>query len=64
MSDKGICRTAPATPGLLNIFHMGLFLNGWAVTKYKYELTNVLGLHPCWWRVRYQRGLPRLVFTS
>ena len=27
-------------------------------------LTSESGPHPCWWRVCYQRGLPRLVFTS
>ena len=26
--------------------------------------TIVSGLHPFWWRVCYQQGLPRLVFTS
>ena len=26
--------------------------------------STVSGPHPCWWRVCYQRGLPRLVFTS
>ena len=26
--------------------------------------TTVSGLHPCWWRVCYQRSLSRLVFTS
>ena len=26
--------------------------------------TIVSGLHPCWWRVCYQWGLPCLVFTS
>ena len=28
------------------------------------ELTTVLGLLSCFWRVCYQWGLPRLVFTS
>ena len=34
-------------------------------TNQEYEgFTPVLGLHLCWWRVCYQRGLTRLVFIS
>ena len=32
------------------------------IWKYTLSLfTTVSGPHPCWWRVSYQRGLPRLV---
>ena len=40
MNDEAVYRTAPATPGLLNIGKSG---------------------EASWWRVCYQRGLPRLV---
>ena len=42
MSDEGVCRTGPATPGLVNVACSGVIMKPLIVLQYRLYLPNII----------------------